>query len=406
LYDYYNKYVYDDGSLDTMGAEIPGYGRMLANLAQYYHYTNDSDIFTIFRQKILAIIKILFSLRKDSLKISPEEPNYGVLHGWVENDAHMFKDPDVLMMPHFSNSTEVWRGFRDLGQVFEEVGSKVSDTKMISIGREMLKESEQIEKDLHTAIKKSTNKIKDPPFLPNYAGGKEPWLWLDGRVYSTMMSSGVLNKEEVELVNKQQDRLLSLFRGWSEGGKGMLGFDIHGYPYGLLQHDKIREFLLFYYAVMAHIHSRGTWTGLELANADGTQETPYCPPAQMTIPLNTKWMLVYEDPRDDILWLTRGTPRPWLEDGKRIVVTDAPTKWGKIDYELNSEIKKGKIHGTIRFSPKPEIPIIKIKSRTPDKEVIKNVEVNGESRKDFDTKLELITIKPMQDQPINFTVNY
>jgi hypothetical protein len=226
----------------------------------------------------------------------------------------MFKDPDVLMMPHFSNSSEVWRGFRDLGQVFIELG----EAELQSLGSEMLQAAAEIEKDLHIAIKKSTNSQSDPPFLPNYAGGKEPWLWLDGRVYSSMLASGVLNREEVQLVSKQQNRLLGLFRGWSEGGKGMLGFDVHGYPYGLLQHDMIREFLLFYYANMAHIHSRGTWTALELANADGTQETPYCPPAQMTIPLNTKWMLVFEDPKAEVLWLTRGTPRYWLADGKKI----------------------------------------------------------------------------------------
>ena len=241
------------------------------------------------------------------------------------------------MMPHFSNSTEVWRGFRDFGQVLSDVGSDLADTELQSIGSTMMEESKEIEKDLHIAIDRSTNKKVDPHFLANYAGGKEPWLWLDGRVYSTMMSSGVLNKEEVELVNKQQDRLLSLFRGWSEGGKGML---------------------------------------------------------------------VFEDPRDDILWFTRGTPRPWLEDGKRIVVTDAPTKWGKIDYELNSEIKKGKIHGTIRFPHNTEMPVIKIKLRTPGKEVIRKFEVNGESGKDFDASLELITIKPQSNQSINFTVIY
>ncbi len=206
LYDYYEKYVYDDGSLDTMGAEIPGYGRMLANLAQYYQYTGDSEIIIRFRTKILAIINILFDLSKDSKEIVSADPRHGVLHGWVENDAHMFKNPDVLMMPHFSNSTEVWRGFRDFGQVLSDVGSDLADTELQSIGSTMMEESKEIEKDLHIAIDRSTNKKVDPHFLANYAGGKEPWLWLDGRVYSTMMSSGVLNKEEVELVNKQQGK--------------------------------------------------------------------------------------------------------------------------------------------------------------------------------------------------------
>jgi len=174
----------------------------------------------------------------------------------------------------------------------------------------------------------------------------------------------------------------------------------------LLQHDMIKEFLLFYYADMAHIHSRGNWTALELANADGTQETPFCSPAQMTIPLNTKWMLVFEDPKEPVLWITRGTPREWLKDGEVIEVADAPTRWGKIGFRIESEISKGKIRGSIHLSPMDKKAAIKIKLRTPQQQKIKAVKLDGKEWNMFDPILELITIPASSKKTISIEVLY
>jgi len=375
-----------------MGPEIPGYGRMLTILTQYYNYTKDESLIVKYRNKIFAIINFLYSLREDSKKISPDDVSHGIIRGWVENDSCYGKDPTQFMLPYFSNSTEAIRGFRDLGRVLKQIGQKISDDNLVNEGEHMINESDKMNEDLHKAIERSTIHGQDSPFLPSVAGRKEPWLWIDGRVYSTMLFSGVLTKNEVETVTQQQKRFLSLFRGWGKDGKGMLGFDIHGYAYGLLQHDMIRKFLLFYYADMAHIHSRGTWTALELANANGTEETPYCSAAQMTIPMATKWMLVFEDSNEEILWLARGTPRLWLKQGEKIVVKDAPTRWGRINYELRSEIENGKIYGSIDLQNNTNNLTIKVRLRTPQRREIKSVKVNGEQWEDFDPKQELITL--------------
>ena len=45
----------------------------------------------------------------------------------------------------------------------------------------------------------------------------------------------------------------------------------------------------------------------------------------MVVPLLTRWMLVFEEPASDTLWLAKGTPRAWLEDGQTIAVSRAPT---------------------------------------------------------------------------------
>ena len=40
------------------------------------------------------------------------------------------------------------------------------------------------------------------------------------------------------------------------------------------------------------------------------------------------------------LWLTRATPRAWLEQGKKIAVNRAPTYLGTVAYEILSDGEK------------------------------------------------------------------
>ena len=60
---------------------------------------------------------------------------------------------------------------------------------------------------------------------------------------------------------------------------------------------------------------------MESSKIDGTLGGPYCTPAEVAIPTFTKWMLVFEEPDDAVVWLASATPREWLEQGKKIAVT-------------------------------------------------------------------------------------
>ena len=93
----------------------------------------------------------------------------------------------------------------------------------------------------------------------------------------------------------------------------------------MIQHDLVREFLLLYYAHAFHMHTRGTWTAFECVDMDrdGAEHLPYCAPAQLTIPILTKWMLVFEDSLAFEVWLAKAVPRRWLADGCRVRVTES-----------------------------------------------------------------------------------
>ena len=98
--------------------------------------------------------------------------------------------------------------------------------------------------------------------------------------------------------------------------KSVVGFLVWEEIAGLLQYDMIPEALLTFFAQAVHAHSRGTWTAIECVDMDRARgaHSPYCLPAQMTVPIAAKWLLVYEDPVTDIVTLGWGLPRECLED--------------------------------------------------------------------------------------------
>jgi hypothetical protein len=422
--DYFTESVREDGSIDTRGPEIGQYGRMLTVLAQYYNYTKDKPLVLKYRTKLLAIVDLLLDFRKKSQDVPADDPTYGIIRGWSEHDSCLRYDPyNTFMLPYLSNNAEVARGFRDFGKVLVEIGKGPKEASLAAKGTLLIEEAVAMQKDLHVAAERSIHRDQNPPYLPGIAGDKDPvpphkkeniehGMWIVGRVYSEQLHSGMLTTELVKTITDYQsatsERLLGLLRGWGGGekGRGLLGFIVYGYAYGILKEDWVREFLLFYYAHMAHLHTRGTWTAAELSNIDGTEFTAYCSPAQMTIPALTKWMLVFEEPDEPIVWLAKAAPREWFEQGKKIRVKRAPTKWGMLDYELRSEIDHGKIHGTVNLPAGGFQAELRIRFRAPAGKRMQAVKVNGESWKDFDPGREVVNLPASGRTRIDLEVSY
>jgi hypothetical protein len=101
------------------------------------------------------------------------------------------------------------------------------------------------------------------------------------------------------------------------------------------------------------------------------------------------------------LWLARGTPRAWLEQGKRIAVKNAPTCFGTIAYEIVSDIDHGQITATVELPSRRQPEEVVLRFRHPTAAPIKCVTVNGPSAgsgqgkrwRHFDAEKETITLK-------------
>jgi hypothetical protein len=406
LENYFLHFVNPNGTIRYRGPEIGQYARMLTNIAQYYEYTGDANLLSRYHQKIEAIVDLLMNRRKQAKKLPLDDPAYGMIAGRHEADISFVTITAGTMnyeQPYISNSTETWRGFRDLGYVWSNLGEQSGDAQLTAKGQALINEAAQLREDVYRSIDRSILRDRDMPYLPLIAGSKEyhldapyrgrPESFDENRVWSEMMHSGMVRKETIDLILAYCASHYGMQMGIFTNREDVVAFQCYGEAFGLLQHDMIHEFLLFYYTHAFHLHTRGTWSAFECVDLDRDRAIfgPYCSPAQMTIPTITKWMMVFEDPLSHTLWLAKATPRSWLEPGKRIKVNDAPTQWGKIGYVINSDLDRNEVNATV-FFPSQMPTETKVRLRAPEKWTLSSVKINGEAWSEFDPIEETIRI--------------
>jgi hypothetical protein len=401
--DYFTNSVRDDGSIDTRGPEIGQYGKMLSVMAKYYDYTHDAQLMQKFQGKLNAIVDLFFSLRKQAKEVPTSDISYGIIRGWSEHDSSLKYNPFQYMLPHFSNNAEVARGFNDLGEAWISMGKVLSDTQLTSRGEELLREAAAMKSDMEKAIDKSVDQTQSPQYIPAVAGdtptyGKE-------RVYMELLESGMLTEQHAKMIMDNLAATGHSMFGLPRGGMHLTGFLAYGAAYSRLQFDLPRQFLLLYYADMSHIYSPGTWTSVESSKLDGTQGGPYCTPSEDTIPIFTKWMLIYEEPKDDVLWLAKATPRKWLSEGDKIAISGAPTRFGKVGFTLHSDIAHRKVSASIDLPP-GYYATTKLRLRVPGGLVMRSVVVNGAKWTNFSAEQETVVLPGGQGQSVKVEVSY
>ncbi|WP_349318287.1 hypothetical protein [Chitinophaga sp. MM2321] len=118
---------------------------------------------------------------------------------------------------------------------------------------------------------------------------------------------------------------------------------------------------------------------------------------------NFRNLLIMED--NQSLWIARATPRAWLEQGKKISVKNAPTYFGTMAYEIESNVKKRQINATIEIPGAHPPKSVLLRFRHPKAAHIKSVLVNGKPWTAFNKEKELIEITGLSGK-VTVTANY
>ena len=418
--NYLGKFVRDDGSLLYRGPETGQYGRMLSVLAQYVNYGGDPALLVRHRTRIDGITRLLLGMREKAKQLPRESPAYGMLAGWSEADASLDPDPPRYMQPYFSNSAEAAQGFRDLGNVWSRIGKQQHSTAIINWGERLVRQSAELQSDLQTSISRSLLHDGSETILPSIAGVKEPFhvvvprdptdpQFRSYRAYIEMMYSGLLTKEQTEQIvtyrRRHHDIILGIPTAYGYKTGAVAGFLAYGHAYGLIQHDRNREALLLLYSIMAHQYTRGTWTAPETRPVfDNSPAAPYCTPAQLIVPLMTKWLLVFEDPNSDVLWFGKSMPERWLEDGQKVSLSSAPTRFGRVGFSTISHLADNRIEVRLDL-PAGFKAATRVRLRAPGQRKLVSVTVNGAATKDF-TSDGTISISPALGSRIAITARY
>jgi hypothetical protein len=153
--------------------------------------------------------------------------------------------------------------------------------------------------------------------------------------------------------------------------------------------DDVKPFVRSYFNTIAamlnpevltfweHFHHSGAW--------DKTHETGY-------FLHQTRTMLVTE--RGDLLWLAPFVTCNWLKDGQRLSVSNAPTRFGPVSYEIQSHMAESVIRATIHPPARRTPSGIVLRLRTPEGSPIRSVRVNGRPHSDFDKTAGLVRLTP------------
>ena len=172
-------------------------------------------------------------------------------------------------------------------------------------------------------------------------------------------------------------------------------------PQVYLRRDEIPNFLRSFYNQYASEAELGNYTFSEIVppRYPGTDK----PFEEAAFLERLRLMLVMEE--GNTLWLAKGTPRAWLQQGKKIQVTDAPTFFGTVSYKITSDINKGKIKATIHWPSRKSPEVLRLRLRHPDKSPLLGVTVNGKTWRDFDAKKETINLHGLEGK-ITVEANY
>jgi hypothetical protein len=384
--NYLTDFTDSRGMINMRGPETAQFGLTLSLLARYFHYTRDSALLLKHRAKIEATAQILLDLHDASLKLPADDPGYGLIHGWSESDACLAANPSVWWQPYFANSAFSARGLKDIGRAWRDMS--------LSGNEEWLRRAKILQDSTLAAIEKNVWKNEKPPYIAPLPGTKmmfreamakerpSPQQW-PHRPYAELLHADILPPHLANLVvdcmRAYGATTLGVVANVSvarPSGRAILGFISYGYAQALLRLDRIEEYLLFLYSHRYHVHTRGSWTAGEVPGINGGTAT-FCIPAQQTIPMLVRWMLVLEDSDEDRLYLAKGVPRDWVASGKEIKIAQAPTRWGRINFSLISKVAPKTVVATVELARPGAPKELHVKLRLPAQSSLRTVTVNG-----------------------------
>ena len=382
--NYLTDFTDAKGNVNMRGPETAQYGLTLSLIARYLNYTHDTALIQKHRGKIEATAAMLIAMHDESLKLPEDAPGHGLIHGWSESDACLAPKPETWWQPYYANTAFAVRGLRDLSRVWQNMSPKLA--------QDWAKRAAAMQDITLKSIEKWTLAERNPPYIPMLPGSKltfkeamrqerpSPQQW-PHRPYAELVMADILPhplaNQVVETMRNYGATTMGVLANVGGGGnRAILGFIAYGYAEALLRLDRIEEYLLFVYAHRFHDHTPGSWTAGEVAGINGGTAI-FCIPAQQTIPIALRWMMVLEDNDEDRLYFGKGLPREWVASGKPVRIEQAPTRWGRVNFNLASKPSAKTVTASVELSKSASPKELHVKLRMPTDSPVKSATVNG-----------------------------
>lgn len=387
--NYFSNFVDSRGMINMRGAETAQFGLTLWLVARFFNFTGDKTLILKHREKIEQTAILLAELQDESLKLPATDRGYGLIWGWNESDSCLTANPSVWNKPYFANAAMTVRGWRELARLWKTLRMNGGGA---SLADDWDRRSRQLEDTLVASIETNTRRESKPAYIGPLPGttmtfresmekerpSEQGW---PHRAYAELVHADVLPDE-------MANQVIDCMRAYGvttlgvvanvgrpePDDRAILGFISYGYAQQLLRLDRIEEYILFLYAHRYHDHSRGSWTAGEVSGIAGGGAI-FCIPAQQTVPILVKWMLVFEEPDREVLHVGRAIPRAWVGSGKEIRIEQAPTRWGRVTYSLIAEAGRARAKVALAEGRAPKE--LHVRFRVPNGKTLQKPLVNG-----------------------------
>jgi hypothetical protein len=361
------------------GSYTPG---MLYAVALDYRLSHDRQALDrLMPPTLKALDWCLEQLRRGNQRTGPGQGlfyaplNDGTGEGaWAFNQAYMFA------------------GLEAFGQVLDEIGhARAKDT--LNAARALQQATER--EFSRAAMLSPLVQLRDHTWIPYVpAEALTPRRLLE-QWYPTDVDTGAVHLIRLEaipatgplataLVNDQEDNLF--YKGWGIADEPVYVQQAQAY---LLRDDPksvIREFYSFMTSGFSH-------TALEPLEHRWLHGEYFGPPSTDGAWFDVYRHMLINELSHGTLFIAQATPRPWLEDGKKIEVEHAPTYFGTVSFTLESKAGSGKILATLAMPDRNHPTALKVRFRHPESKPLRAVTVNGQNWTDFDAKQECVRIE-------------
>ena len=315
------------------GLEYHNAGTKILNICRYYWQTRDAEGVRQLRGRWEPEARRLIENRTAPNGLFPKERYCG----------------DISTQVHSLNANaKAWRALRDLSTVLADLDEMEESNRIAAIAGEFRKIV--------------LNAIATHVRIGSY------WNIIIGYT----IASGIFPPGSVEetWIPKYQEQHGGICMGMIRSGGAAFNFwsgehrvnPLYGTRYTLdtLRRDDPERALVSLYGMLAQGMTRNTFIGGEastLQPVDDGGRFFYCPPnsganshvlSMLRNQLVQDWDL-NDDGKPETLRLLFGTSRRWLEDGKSIQVERAPTAFGPVSVNVQSNIKNGIVTADLRL---------------------------------------------------------
>ncbi len=393
--DFFIKRYSPEGFLTT-GYTLMGTGWHLQTLGEYFDLTQDKAWMNNVAGEVERACKWIVDQRaktKVGDDAGGDRPEYGLMPPGVGADWNAFAY-------HFALNGYYYAGLMEASEALRAVGN--------SWAQDFLADAADFRQDILDAYAWSTSRapvvpLRDGTWVQYYPGqlhcpgptgiffpgedGNRSWCYDVELGAHHLVPQGVIEptRNQVARMIDHMEDVQFLAEGWfdypaakSEADWFNLGGFSKVQPYYTrnaeiyAMRDDVKPFIRSYFNTLAsllntenlslweHFHNAGAW--------NKTHETGY-------FLQQTAWMFVRE--RWGELWLAPFVTDRWLEDGKVILVKNAPTRLGKVGYRIESHVAQGFIEAEIDVSATQRILAVHLRIRHPEGKIPKSVSVPG-----------------------------